>query len=147
MRFEAKRNRNAKMMVVDLRFTRTAATADMFLQISAGADIAFLGGIINYAIENQASPKSTWRSPTPRSSCRKDSSSLNELADAQGWLLALPDPGACAGAPPTAPSHSIQTASSTSIRTTASAVNRRIVNSRVRMSCMFNEAAPRASRP
>jgi formate dehydrogenase major subunit len=50
---EAKRNRNAKTIVVDPRFTRTAATADMFLQIRAGADIAFLGGMIHYAIENQ----------------------------------------------------------------------------------------------
>jgi formate dehydrogenase major subunit len=49
---EAKRNRNAKMIVVDPRFTRTAATADLFLQIRAGADIAFLGGLIKYAIEN-----------------------------------------------------------------------------------------------
>jgi formate dehydrogenase major subunit len=47
---EAKRIRNAKMIVVDPRFTRTAATADLFLQIRAGADIAFLGGLINYAI-------------------------------------------------------------------------------------------------
>jgi formate dehydrogenase major subunit len=49
---EAKRNRNAKMIVVDPRFTRTAATADLFLQIRAGTDIAFLGGFIRYAIEN-----------------------------------------------------------------------------------------------
>ena len=49
---EAKRQRNAKMIVVDPRFTRTAATADLFLQIRAGTDIAFLGGLINYAIEN-----------------------------------------------------------------------------------------------
>jgi len=49
---EAKRNRNAKMIVVDPRFTRTAATADLFLQIRAGADIAFLGGVIRYLIEN-----------------------------------------------------------------------------------------------
>ncbi|HWN10404.1 MAG TPA: formate dehydrogenase-N subunit alpha [Pyrinomonadaceae bacterium] len=49
---EAKLHRNAKMIVVDPRFTRTAATADLFLQIRAGADIAFLGGLINYAIEN-----------------------------------------------------------------------------------------------
>jgi formate dehydrogenase major subunit len=49
---EAKRTRNAKMIVVDPRFTRTAATADMFIQIRAGADIAFLGGLVNYAIEN-----------------------------------------------------------------------------------------------
>src|SRR5215213_11153567 len=49
---EAKLHRNAKMIVVDPRFTRTAATADLFLQIRAGADIAFLGGLINYAIEH-----------------------------------------------------------------------------------------------
>src|ERR1700677_2312498 len=50
---EAKRERNAKMIVVDPRYTRTAATADMHVQIRAGADIAFLGGVIRYAIENQ----------------------------------------------------------------------------------------------
>jgi formate dehydrogenase major subunit len=49
---EAKLHRNAKMIVVDPRFTRTAANADLFLQIRAGADIAFLGGVINYAIAN-----------------------------------------------------------------------------------------------
>src|ERR1700687_1668657 len=49
---EAKRIRNAKMLVVDPRFNRTAATADMFCQIRAGADIAFLGGVVRYAIEN-----------------------------------------------------------------------------------------------
>jgi formate dehydrogenase major subunit len=48
---EAKRKRNAQMIVVDPRFTRTAATADLFLQIRAGADIAFLGGIVRHAIE------------------------------------------------------------------------------------------------
>src|SRR4029077_20965874 len=34
------------------RLTRTAANADMYVQIRAGADIAFLGGVIRYAIEN-----------------------------------------------------------------------------------------------
>ncbi len=48
---EAKLQRNAKMIVVDPRFTRTAASADLFLQIRAGSDIAFLGGLINYAIQ------------------------------------------------------------------------------------------------
>jgi len=48
---EAKRNRNAKMIVVDPRFTRTASVADKFAQIRAGSDIAFLGGMIRYAIE------------------------------------------------------------------------------------------------
>ena len=50
---EAKRTRNAKMIVVDPRFTRTAATSDLFLQIRAGADIAFLGGVIRYAHRKQ----------------------------------------------------------------------------------------------
>src|SRR5262249_23148540 len=47
-----KLHRNAKMIVVDPRLTRTAATADLFLQIRAGSDLAFLGGMINYAIAN-----------------------------------------------------------------------------------------------
>src|SRR4030081_3115716 len=49
---EAKRTRNAKMIVVDPRFTRTAAVADLFAQIRSGSEIACLGGIIRYAIEN-----------------------------------------------------------------------------------------------
>ena len=49
---EAKRNRNAKRSVVDPRFTRTATQADLFLQIRAGSDIAFLGGLINYALQH-----------------------------------------------------------------------------------------------
>src|SRR5215813_628529 len=49
---EAKLHRNAKMIVVDPRFTRTATQADLFLQIRAATDIAFLGGLINYAIQN-----------------------------------------------------------------------------------------------
>jgi formate dehydrogenase major subunit len=49
---EAKRTRNAKMISVDPRFTRTSAVADLFCQIRAGTDIAFLGGVIRYAIEN-----------------------------------------------------------------------------------------------
>src|ERR1700758_1840776 len=54
---EAKRNRNAKLIVVDPRFTRTASTSDLFCQIRAGSDIAFLGGLIRYAIENNRYPK------------------------------------------------------------------------------------------
>jgi formate dehydrogenase major subunit len=49
---EAKRNRNARIISVDPRFTRTSSTADLFVQIRAGSDIAFLGGLIRYAIEN-----------------------------------------------------------------------------------------------
>src|ERR1700693_5490903 len=49
---EAKVHRNAKTIVVDPPQTRTAANAEMYVQIRAGADIAFLGGVIRYAIEN-----------------------------------------------------------------------------------------------
>jgi anaerobic selenocysteine-containing dehydrogenase len=49
---EAKKTRNAKLIVVDPRYTRTASTSDLFLQIRAGSDIAFLGGLINYVIQN-----------------------------------------------------------------------------------------------
>jgi formate dehydrogenase-N alpha subunit len=47
---EAKRNRNAKLVCVDPRFQRTAAVSDCFVQIRAGTDIAFLGGLIHYAL-------------------------------------------------------------------------------------------------
>jgi formate dehydrogenase major subunit len=50
---EAKRKRNAKLVCVDPRFNRTAAVADHFVQIRAGTDIAFLAGLINYALENK----------------------------------------------------------------------------------------------
>jgi formate dehydrogenase major subunit len=49
---EARKVRNAKLIVVDPRFQRTASQADLFCQIRAGSDIAFLGGLINYAIQN-----------------------------------------------------------------------------------------------
>src|ERR1700741_4587812 len=47
---EAKRNRNAKLISVDPRFHRTAAVADAYVQIRVGTDIAFLGGVIHYAL-------------------------------------------------------------------------------------------------
>jgi formate dehydrogenase major subunit len=50
---EAKRNRNARLVTVDPRFNRTAAVADRFVQIRAGTDIAFLGGLINYTLSRQ----------------------------------------------------------------------------------------------
>jgi formate dehydrogenase major subunit len=47
------RERGAALIHVDPRFTRTSALADLFVPIRAGSDIAFLGGIINYIIENE----------------------------------------------------------------------------------------------
>jgi formate dehydrogenase major subunit len=45
-------NPDAKTIVVDPRFTRTASQADVFCQIRAGSDLAFLGGLIYYALQN-----------------------------------------------------------------------------------------------
>src|SRR5437588_755864 len=48
---EAK-ERGAKIIHVDPRFTRTSASADLHVPIRAGSDIAFLGGIVNHILEN-----------------------------------------------------------------------------------------------
>lgn len=45
--------KGAKIIVVDPRFTRTAAKADLFAQIRPGTDIAYLAAIINYILENK----------------------------------------------------------------------------------------------
>ena len=44
--------KGAKVIHVDPRFTRTSAMANLHVPIRAGTDIAFLGGIINYILEN-----------------------------------------------------------------------------------------------
>jgi formate dehydrogenase major subunit len=46
------RERGAKVIHVDPRFTRTSAMADLHVPLRAGTDIAFLGGIVNYILEN-----------------------------------------------------------------------------------------------
>jgi formate dehydrogenase major subunit len=47
------KERGATMIHVDPRFTRTSALADVHVQIRAGSDIAFLGGLVNYVLENE----------------------------------------------------------------------------------------------
>jgi formate dehydrogenase major subunit len=47
------REKGAKLIHVDPRFTRTSAMCDIYAPIRAGTDIAFLGGLINYVIENE----------------------------------------------------------------------------------------------
>ncbi len=49
---EAKRLRKAKLVTIDPRFNRTAAVSDLYVPIRAGSDIAFLGGLIHYALSN-----------------------------------------------------------------------------------------------
>ncbi len=49
---EAMQHRKAKLIVVDPRFTRSAAVADYYAPIRVGTDIAFLAGVINYLLAN-----------------------------------------------------------------------------------------------
>ncbi len=45
--------RGATLIHVDPRFTRTSARSDLYVPIRAGADIAFVGGLINYVLQNE----------------------------------------------------------------------------------------------
>jgi len=47
------RERGATVVHIDPRFTRTSAMSTKFIGIRAGSDIAFLGGVIRYIIENE----------------------------------------------------------------------------------------------
>jgi formate dehydrogenase major subunit len=47
------RQNGAKLIHIDPRFTRTSAVADLYVPIRAGSDIAFLGGLINWVIQNE----------------------------------------------------------------------------------------------
>lgn len=49
---EAQQLRKAKLVVVDPRFTRSAAVADYYAPIRVGTDIAFLAGIIQYMLSH-----------------------------------------------------------------------------------------------
>ncbi len=46
------RENGGKMINVDPRFTRTSSLADVYAPLRPGTDIAFVGGIINYALQN-----------------------------------------------------------------------------------------------
>jgi formate dehydrogenase major subunit len=48
----AARERGARIIHVDPRFSRTSAMADIWVPLRAGSDIVFLGGLIHYVLEN-----------------------------------------------------------------------------------------------
>jgi formate dehydrogenase major subunit len=50
---KAKETRGAKIIHVDPRFTRTSARSDIYAPLRSGTDIAFIGGMINYIINNE----------------------------------------------------------------------------------------------
>ena len=45
--------RGAKIIHIDPRFTRTSAIADLHVPLRIGTDIAFLGGLIKYVLDNE----------------------------------------------------------------------------------------------
>jgi formate dehydrogenase major subunit len=49
---QAARNKGAVLIHVDPRFTRTSAKADIYVRLRSGTDIAFLGGMIRYILDN-----------------------------------------------------------------------------------------------
>jgi formate dehydrogenase major subunit len=49
---QAAREKGAVLIHVDPRFTRTSAKADIHVQLRSGTDIAFLGGMIKYILDN-----------------------------------------------------------------------------------------------
>src|SRR3954453_20443502 len=46
------RERGCKVIHVDPRFTRTSAMSDIWSPLRAGSDVMFLGGLINYVLQN-----------------------------------------------------------------------------------------------
>lgn len=47
------KERGAKIISVDPRFTRTSAKADFYASLRSGTDIAFIGGMIKYILDNE----------------------------------------------------------------------------------------------
>ena len=45
-------DKGAKLISVDPRFTRTSSKADMYAPLRSGTDIAFLGGMLKYILDN-----------------------------------------------------------------------------------------------
>src|SRR3954467_5688934 len=84
---EAK-ERGARVIHVDPRFTRTSAMADMHVPIRAGSDIAFLGGVIRYILENGREFRDYVRASTNRPAIISEDFKDTEDLDGffSGWV-------------------------------------------------------------
>jgi len=108
------RERGAEVIHIDPRFTRTSAMSTKFVGIRAGSDIAFLGGVIRYIIENQRYfeeyVKTYTNAPVIVDEGYRDTEDLNGLFsgwdpeqhkyDNETWQYAGMDVKASAGSPP-----------------------------------------------
>lgn len=101
---EAKTKNNAKLIVVDPRFNRSAAVADIFSPIRAGSDTAFLMGMVRWLLENDKIQHDYVRSYTNASYLVNDGFDFNEGVfsgfdaeskkyDKSTWTYALDDSG------------------------------------------------------
>ncbi len=50
---KARETKGSKLICVDPRFTRTAAVADLYVPIRPGTNVAYLGGLIAYILNNE----------------------------------------------------------------------------------------------
>ena len=75
--------RGAKIIHIDPRFTRTSAVSDQYVPLRVGTDIAFLGGVINYVLQNDLAFKeyvvSYTNAPTIVSEQFRDTDDLDGL--------------------------------------------------------------------
>ena len=81
---EAALEKGATLIAVDPRFTRTASKADIYARIRPGTDIAFLGGLINYALQNNLIHKEYVREYTNAAFIVVTSTALRKACSANG---------------------------------------------------------------
>jgi formate dehydrogenase-N alpha subunit len=75
---DAKINNKAKILVVDPRFTRSAAVADEHVRLRPGTDITFLNGVLNYLISNDKYQQEYVREYTNASFLVRDDFDFND---------------------------------------------------------------------
>ncbi len=75
---EAKAHNKARLIVIDPRFNRSAAMADVYAPIRAGSDIVFLGGLINHLLTTDKIQHEYVRNYTDLSFIVKDEFAFND---------------------------------------------------------------------
>ena len=86
---EAKIHNGAKLIVIDPRFTRTAAVADFYTPIRSGTDITFLSGVILYLLNNEKINREYTEAYTNASLIVREDSALKTVCSA----ATTPKPG------------------------------------------------------
>jgi formate dehydrogenase major subunit len=81
------RKRGATIIHVDPRFTRTSAMSDIWVPMRSGSDIAFLGGLIHYVLENGKEFREYVKHYTNASTILRDDMKLPDELDGvfSGW--------------------------------------------------------------